>query len=105
MSSNILAVLNQLASFKQLDKDMLTDIIKESLYSTIAKKLEPENELKIHLDFAAGDIYATFKRTVVLVDAELGEISLDEAKRQYGKGIELGDSVDVKMQLDRKSVV
>ena len=42
MSSNILAVLNQLASFKQLDKDMLTDIIKESLYSTIAKKLEPE---------------------------------------------------------------
>lgn len=98
MSSNILAVLNQLASFKQLDKDMLTDIIKESLYSTIAKKLEPENELKIHLDFAAGDIYATFKRIVVLIDAELGEISLDEAKRQYGKGIELGDSVDVKMQ-------
>lgn len=98
MSSNILAVLNQLASFKQLDKDMLTDIIKESLYSTIAKKLLPENELKIHLDFAAGDVYATFKKIVVLMDSELGEISLEDATRQYGKGIEIGDSVDVKMQ-------
>jgi len=97
MSSNILAVLNQLASFKQLDKEMLTEIIKESLYSTISKKLLPENELKIHLDFTTNDIYATFKKKVVLFDSELGEISLNEAKKQYGKGIEIDDTVDVKM--------
>ncbi len=99
MSSNLLAVLNQLANFKQLDKEMLTEIIRESLYNSISKKLAPENELEIKLDFKSNEIYAHFKKVVVLADTQLGDISLAEAKKQYGRDIELGDKVDVTMQL------
>lgn len=100
MANNILAVLNQLASFKQLDQDVLTNIIKESLYSTISKKLEPENELEIIIDFNTNDVYAQFKRKVVLYESDLGELNITDARQQYGNAIELGDFIDIKMHLN-----
>lgn len=99
MSSNLLAVLNQLANFKQLDKEMLTEIIRDSLYTSISKKLAPENELEVNIDFQENDIFATFKRIVVLDETELGEISLGEARMAYGKDVELDDKIPVKMQM------
>lgn len=46
MTANLLGVLNQLANLKQLNKGKLTEIIKESLYVAIAKKLNPEMSWK-----------------------------------------------------------
>ncbi len=98
MTANLLGVLNQLANLKQLNKGKLTEIIKESLYVAIAKKLNPENELEIILNFNTGTIIAKFKRFVVIRDNFLGEISLEEAKK-YDRFIEIGETISVEMSV------
>jgi len=43
MSANMLEALSKLAAIKQLDKEMIQNIILESVISTLQKRLEPES--------------------------------------------------------------
>jgi transcription termination/antitermination protein NusA len=98
MSANLMGSLAELANLKQLDKNKLAEIIKESLYQAISKKMILENELEIIADFDTNRIKAKFNRIVVERDISLGEISLDEAKR-HDDALELGDSIPVEMTI------
>lgn len=98
MSANLMGSLVELANLKQLDKDKLAGIIKESLYQAISKKMILENELEILTDFDTNRVRAKFNRIVVERDMSLGEISLNEAKR-YDDELELGDKIPVEMTI------
>ena len=50
MSSNILDAVVKLAAIKQLDKELIQEIILESIIGTLSKKLLPENELEVFTD-------------------------------------------------------
>ena len=98
MSANLMASLSELAALKQLDKDKLTEIIKDGLYQAISKKLLNENELEIEADFDTNWVVAKFKRIVVERDMSLGEISLEEAQ-QLDEKLELGDKIPVEISI------
>lgn len=99
MSTNVLGSLAELASLKQLDKDQLTEIIKDGLYQAISKKLEPENQLEIVTNFDTNKIIAKFYRIVVDQDLSLGEISLEEAQDYYDENAQLGDLIPAEMSI------
>ena len=98
MSANLMSSLSELAALKQLDKDKLTEIIKDGLYQAISKKLLNENELEIEADFDTNWVVAKFKRIVVERDMSLGEISLEEAQ-QFDEKLELGDKIPVEIPI------
>ncbi|MCK4311661.1 MAG: transcription termination factor NusA [Candidatus Cloacimonetes bacterium] len=98
MSANLMSSLSELAALKQLDKDKLTEIIKDGLYQAISKKLLNENELEIEADFDTNWVAAKFKRIVVERDMSLGEISLEEAQ-QFDEKLELGDKIPVEIPI------
>lgn len=98
MSANLMSSLAELANLKQLDKEKLTEIIKEGLYQAVSKKLLLENELEIIADFDTNKILAKFKKIVVERDVTLGEISLEDAG-YYEDDVELGDTIPVEMAI------
>jgi len=99
MSANYMDAVVKLAAIKQLDKDLIQDIIVESITSTLAKKLEPESELEVFVEENSGMIKARFKCLVVEVETKLGEMSLEEAKREHDRYAELGQYITKTMAM------
>ena len=98
MNLNIMGSLAELANLKQLDKEKLTEIIKDGLYQAISKKMILDNELEITNDYNTNKIIARFNRIVVERDTTLGEISLEDAK-MIDEDLELGDKISVEMNI------
>lgn len=98
MSTNILDAVIKLAAIKQLDKEVIQDLIMEAISTTLSKKLEPENELKIFVDEQNGQIKASFKCLVVEIENGLGEISLADALA-LNKKAQLGDFITKTMAM------
>ena len=99
MSANYMDAVVKLAAIKQLDKDLIQDIIVESITGTLAKKLEPESELEVFVEEQSGMIKARFKCLVVEVETKLGEMSLEEAKREHDRYAELGQYITKTMAM------
>ncbi|RLC51925.1 MAG: transcription termination factor NusA, partial [Candidatus Cloacimonadota bacterium] len=95
-----MVTLAELANLKQLDKEKLTEIIKNSLYQAISKRLTLENELEIVADFETNKVYAKFKKIVTEQDMSLGEISLSEAQK-YNPDAKIGDKIPVEMPISK----
>ncbi len=98
MNLNIMGSLAELANLKQLDKEKLTEIIKDGLYQAISKKMILDNELEITNDYNTNKIIARFNRIVVERDTTLGEISLEDAK-MIDEDLELGDKIPMEMNI------
>ncbi|MBW6513761.1 MAG: transcription termination factor NusA [Candidatus Syntrophosphaera sp.] len=99
MSTNILDAVVKLAAIKQLDKELIQNIIVEAIEGTLSKKLEPENELEVFVEENSGQIQARYKCLVVELETELGEISLEEARNSYDRYAELGQYVTKTMSM------
>ncbi|MCB5245240.1 MAG: transcription termination factor NusA [Candidatus Cloacimonadaceae bacterium] len=99
MSTNILDAVVKLAAIKQLDKELIQKIILESINNVLNKKLEPENKLELLVDENTSAIKANFLCKVVEVEKNLGEISLEEARKIYGEDVELGQYVPKSMAM------
>lgn len=99
MSVNILEAVIKLAALKQLDGAQIQEIIVDSITSTLAKKLEPENELEVYIDDAAKGIKVRYKCQVVEQESSLGEISLAEARSSYDAHAQVGDYISKEMAL------
>lgn len=99
MSTNILDAVVKLAAIKQLDKEMIQEIIVEAIEGTLSKKLEPENKLEVFVEESSGTIKARYKCRVVEVETQLGEISLEEARRDYDRYAELDQYVTKTMSM------
>ena len=82
MGSNLISIINEFASLKQIDREVIAEIIKESLESIIEKKLIPENELSINIDLENNQVVASL--LVQVVDdspKNFGEIFLKDAQK------------------------
>jgi len=93
MNANILDAVVKLAAIKQLDKEVIQEMIMEAIHTTLSKKLEPENELEIFVEESSNTIKAHYLCQVVETESRLGEISLEEARKQFGSATQLGDFV------------
>lgn len=82
MSANILDAVTKLAAIKQLDQTKIREIIEFAVYTTLEKRLAPENELKVLTDENSGMITARFLCKVVELEENLGEISLVSARAE-----------------------
>lgn len=99
MSANILDAVIKLAAIKQLDKDVIKNIIVEAITSTLEKRLTEENDLHVVIDENSGTIKAEFLCEVVELEAGLGEISLVDARMNYDRYAELGQFIKRSMAL------
>ena len=99
MSVNILDAVMKLAALKQLDGAEIQEIIVDSITSTMAKRLEPENELEVFVDEETEAIRVRFKCLVVELEANLGEISLIEARSIYDAEANMGDYIQKELSL------
>lgn len=99
MSTNFMDAVVKLAAIKQLDKELIQDIIVEAISSTLSKKLEPENELEVFVEESDGAIKARFKCLVVEVETKLGEISLEDAKQEIDRYAVMGQYVTKTMAM------
>ncbi|NLO11211.1 MAG: transcription termination factor NusA [Candidatus Cloacimonetes bacterium] len=80
MSANIMDAVLKLAAIKQLDKDRIQVIIEEAIFSTLEKRLGPENELEVYSDEERGTFKVKYLCKVVEVEENLGEIALASAR-------------------------
>ncbi|MDD4156461.1 MAG: transcription termination factor NusA [Candidatus Cloacimonetes bacterium] len=101
MSSNILAIIKELANMKQLDQDKIEKAVTDSLLHVLNKKLRPENELEIIIDYETNYLAARFLKEVVYNDETLGQISLEDATSDYKIDAEIGDTVEVEIPIQK----
>lgn len=100
MSISILDAVNKLAVIKQLDGQLIQEIVVESITNTLSKKLGEENELEVLVDEnSGGGILTRFKCLVVEQESSLGEISLADARGLYDAEANLGDYISKEMSL------
>lgn len=88
----------KLAAIKQLDKDRIQVIIEEAIFSTLEKRLGPENELEVYSDDERGTFKVKYLCKVVEVEENLGEISLANA-RAIDADAQLDDMLPREMSL------
>ncbi len=99
MSANILDAVIKLAAIKQLDKDVIQEIIVDAITSTLAKKLLPENELEVFVDSSNGAIKVKYLAKVVELEENLGEIALTEARAEYDRNAVLDQYIQRTLSL------
>jgi len=99
MSANFLDAVIKLAAIKQLDKDLIQEIIVEAITTTLQKRLGNETELKVFIDEASGGIKASFTCEVTEIEEGLGQISLAEARENYDPKAILGQQIEKTMAM------
>ncbi len=99
MSANILDAVIKLAAIKQLNKEEIQQIIIESITSTLSKRMNPESNLEVLIDTHTGAVKASFICTIVEAEKNLDEISLIDAKQEYGKFVKLGEQFNREISL------
>jgi len=99
MSANFLDAVIKLAAIKQLDKDLIQEIIVEAITTTLQKRLGAETELKVFIDEASGGIKASFACEVTEIEEGLGQISLAEARENYDPKAVLGQQIEKTMAM------
>ncbi|MEA2103956.1 MAG: transcription termination factor NusA [Candidatus Cloacimonadota bacterium] len=98
MGLNLLSSIEEFARIKQIDRSKIATIIRESLESTLEKKLHTE-ELSVEINFEKGEITANLMATVVEeTPLNLGEISLEKA-REFSENIEVDDEIPLKIPI------
>jgi len=94
MNNELVAILDYLERDRGLDRDVLVQVIEESLVSAARKAVGPANELRVKLDPKTGDLSAIAKLTVVAeVEHPEREIALDRARARMPE-VEVGAEVE-----------
>ncbi|MGC9337480.1 MAG: transcription termination factor NusA [Candidatus Cloacimonadia bacterium] len=108
MPFNIIAIINEFVALKQIDRDVIVKIIQESLESIIMKRLRPDNNVSVVINFEENKVYAKISARVVdEVKKKFAEISLDEA-RKIDPTAEVGDYVTIEIPISdfgRKTIL
>ncbi len=95
---SMISIINELANLKQLDRDDLLVVLKESLYAAIAKRLKRPASLEIVVDQSKNEVYAKVAKEVVESDLYFDEISLEDA-RLSDPSVNIGDEVDCQVMV------
>ncbi|MBC8526239.1 MAG: transcription termination factor NusA [Candidatus Cloacimonetes bacterium] len=82
MAFNLISIIDEFARIKQIDRDKISSIIKESLESTLSKKLMKENAISVEIDFEKNEVVVKLLAKVVdEVPNNFDEITLTNAKK------------------------
>ncbi|MBS3741549.1 MAG: transcription termination factor NusA [Candidatus Cloacimonetes bacterium] len=93
MGFNLISSIEEFARLKQINRKKIAEIIKESLQSTLEKRLPYSEEVNVEIDFEKGNIIAEFQAKVVEEPQQyLSEISLENAQKEFPK-VEVGDEI------------
>ncbi len=94
MNNELIAILDYLERDRGLDREVLTQLIEESLVSAARRAVGPATDLRVHLDPKTGDIAAIAKMEVVKrVDYPEREIDLRQARAKHPDAA-IGDELD-----------
>jgi len=97
--SQLINVITELASLKQLDKEIVAEIIKDCLRSSIAGKRVNIDKVKIVIDFEHNEVFAIIHKLVVPnIERNIGEICITKAV-DIDPTLNVGDYVDVKIPI------
>ncbi len=99
MSTNFLDAVVKLAAIKQLKEEQIRQIVIETIYGTLSKKINPESNLEVYIDETSGGVKVQFLCEVKEQETNIGEISLTEARQSHGKYVQLGEKVTRVMSL------
>jgi len=82
MGFNLIAIIDEFARLKQIKREVIADIIKDSLEATLSKKLNPDCELSVEIDFDENKVVARLSAKIVgEVKKNFDEISLKDAQK------------------------
>jgi len=95
---SMISIINELANLKQLDREDLLVVLKESLYAAIAKRLKKPASLEIVVDQSKNEVYAKLTKEVVESDIYFDEISLEDA-RLGDTSLAIGDEIDCRVMV------
>jgi len=91
MKSQIIDAFSQIVKEKNIDKDLLSEIIENIMYSMIKKKYGTTDNFSIFVSMDKGEIEICQSKTIVdVVEDEVTEIALDDAQK-VEPDLELGD--------------
>jgi len=100
MSNNIMAIIKELANMKQIEQSRIEEVIKDSLYHVISKKLREDQQLSIIMDYNTNYLAVSFLKEVVEHDEQLGQISLYDAT-EYKDNPQIGDMILVEIPITK----
>ncbi|MBB5022574.1 transcription termination factor NusA [Desulfurispira natronophila] len=96
MSNDFISSIEHLCHEKNLDKKTLLEAIETAVVAALKRKYSQDSEIHFHIDDETGVFDVSFGKTVVeKVRTRSMEISLDEARKQAGEDVQLGDIVQV----------
>ncbi|MDT3740838.1 MAG: transcription termination factor NusA [Candidatus Kapabacteria bacterium] len=97
----IVEAFTEMAKHKSIDRDLLQGILEETLSMIIRKKYGQEANFEIIVNMEKGDIEIYLMREIVeLVEDDVLQISLEEARKYSEEPVELGDDFIEEITLD-----
>src|SRR6185436_1270763 len=92
MKSEIVDAFSMMAKEKNIDRDILSSVIKDSFKKMMEKKYGPDSNFEIIVNMEKGDIEIFLSKVVVdeVKDPNL-EIDKEAAKEKSGEDFEIGD--------------
>jgi len=107
MAFNLISIIEEFSRLKQIDREKIAEIIKESLESTLMKKLSDETELNVEINFDENEVIARFDAEVVdEVSQFLDKIILEEAQK-IDPEAQVGDMITLEIpvsEFGRKTI-
>ncbi len=100
MSHEVVALLGEIAQERRLDKKFVIEALEESILTAIKKQFGSKAEFEVKVCEASGEISIVQKLVVTEDGSGSGEISLEEAKKQFGKDVKLGQKITVPRSLE-----
>ena len=107
MAFNLISIIEEFSRLKQIDREKIAEIIKESLESTLMKKLSDETELNVEINLDENEVIARFDAEVVdEVSQFLDKIILEEAQK-IDPEAQVGDMITLEIpvsEFGRKTI-
>jgi len=100
MSTNILAIIKELAMLKQIQQSHIEQVIKDSLYHVLSKKLREDQQLTVILDYDTNYLAVKYLKEVVDTEENMGQISLYDAT-EYKDNPQIGDMIEVEVPITK----
>ncbi|AHF61351.1 hypothetical protein P344_05835 [Spiroplasma mirum ATCC 29335] len=92
--AKLLSTIDEIVKEKQINRTIILESIKEGIKKAYEKHFDPEATIIVNIDNQTGQITVQKELKVVKkVKDDLLEIGLNEAKKEYGENVTIGDTI------------
>lgn len=93
---DLIAALDELEAEKEISKDIILEAIENSLLAACKNHFGKADNIIVNIDRTTGEVNVYAEKDVVeKVEDDVLEISVEDAKKEFGEHIEAGDIVNV----------